>query len=92
MTRRVSIADARNKLTRLLREVEQGEIVHVTRHGQPVAALIPMAEYRRLTEGRRSLADSSAAYRDRIGEEGLRLLDGALDDLRDRDIGREVEL
>jgi len=92
MTRKVSIADARNQLTRLLREVEQGEIVAVTRHGQPVAALIPMAEYRRLTEGQPSLAEAAAAFRERIGSEGLKELDGALDDLRDRDPGREVEL
>jgi len=92
MTRRVSIADARNNLTRLLREVEQGEVIQVTRHGQPVAALIPMAEYQRLKEGRLSLAKAAVAFRARIGEEGLLLLDGALTDLRDRDPGREVEL
>ena len=92
MTRRVSIADARNGLTKLLREVERGEILEVTRHGEPVAALIPMEEYMRFKQGRLPLAEAAAAFRNRIGEEALSLLDGALDDLRDRSSGREVEL
>ena len=92
MSRRVSIADARNQLTRLLREVEQGEVVQVTRHGRPVAALIPIAEYRRLREGQPSLASAAAAFREKVGREGLKAIDGALEDLRDRGPGREVEL
>ena len=36
----VSIAEAKNALTRLIYEAERGEAIHITRHGKPVAVLI----------------------------------------------------
>ncbi len=35
----VSIAEAKNRLPQLIRAVEQGEKVTITRHGKPVAEL-----------------------------------------------------
>ena len=35
----VSVAEARNRLTQLIRAVEDGESVVITRHGKPVAQL-----------------------------------------------------
>jgi prevent-host-death family protein len=43
----VSIADARNNLTKLLRAVEEGESVVITRNGKPVAQLAPLPPNRR---------------------------------------------
>jgi prevent-host-death family protein len=37
----VSIRDARNRLLQLAREVEQGEMIVVTRNGRPVFDLVP---------------------------------------------------
>ncbi|WP_440411531.1 type II toxin-antitoxin system Phd/YefM family antitoxin [Neorhizobium petrolearium] len=37
----VSIRDAKNRLTELAREVEQGETVTVTRNGKPVFDIVP---------------------------------------------------
>jgi prevent-host-death family protein len=37
----VSVADAKNRLSELLRSVEDGENVVITRNGKPVAQLIP---------------------------------------------------
>ena len=37
----VSIADAKNRLPELIRAVEQGERVVITRHGKAVAELAP---------------------------------------------------
>ena len=37
----VSIRDAKNRLTELAREVEQGAVVVVTRNGRPVFDLVP---------------------------------------------------
>ncbi|MGK6312404.1 type II toxin-antitoxin system Phd/YefM family antitoxin [Neorhizobium sp. DT-125] len=37
----VSIREAKNRLTELAREVEQGEVVTVTRNGKPVFDLVP---------------------------------------------------
>ncbi len=38
---KVSVAEARNKLTQLLQQVESGERVTICRHGTPVADLVP---------------------------------------------------
>jgi prevent-host-death family protein len=44
----VSIAEAKNRLTELIRAVESGENIIITRHGRPVAQLTaPPAEKKR---------------------------------------------
>jgi len=43
----VSIAEAKNRLTELIRAVEDGERVVITRHGKPVAQLSPAPPERR---------------------------------------------
>jgi prevent-host-death family protein len=40
----VSIRDARNRLTALAREVEEGETIVVTRNGRPILDLVPHKE------------------------------------------------
>jgi prevent-host-death family protein len=44
----VSIAEARDTLTRLIQKAEAGETVHITRRGKPVAVLVSEADYARL--------------------------------------------
>lgn len=46
--RTVSVAEARNRLTELLREVEQGAPVAISRRGRGVAVLIAEGDYERL--------------------------------------------
>ena len=43
----VSIAEAKNRLPELIREVEAGGAVVITRHGKPVAQLAPPPVERR---------------------------------------------
>jgi prevent-host-death family protein len=43
----VSIAEAKNRLPELIRAVEAGESVIVTRHGKPVAQITPPPPERR---------------------------------------------
>jgi prevent-host-death family protein len=38
---KVSVAEAKNKLTQLIQQVEKGERVTICRHGKPVADLVP---------------------------------------------------
>ena len=47
----VSVTQARNTLTRLIREVEDGETVHITRRRRPVAVLVSKDEHERLESG-----------------------------------------
>ncbi len=43
----VSIAEAKNRLPELIRAVEEGEQVVITRHGKPVAQITPPPPERR---------------------------------------------
>lgn len=43
----VSIADTKNQLSQLIRAVEQGESIVITRNGKPVAQLTPPPKERR---------------------------------------------
>ncbi len=43
----ISTADAKNRLPQLIRAVEAGEEVIITRHGKPVAQLTPPPSARR---------------------------------------------
>lgn len=43
----VSIAEAKNRLTQLIRAVEEGESIVITRNGKPVAQIVPPPPARR---------------------------------------------
>jgi prevent-host-death family protein len=43
----VGVYEAKNHLARLLDEVEAGETITITRHGKPVARIVPADERRR---------------------------------------------
>jgi prevent-host-death family protein len=43
----VSVAEAKNQLSQLVRAVESGEDVIITRNGRPVAQLVPAPSERR---------------------------------------------
>lgn len=42
--REIGAAEAKVRLSELLRDVEQGETISITRHGKPIARLIPAPE------------------------------------------------
>lgn len=74
--KRVSIADAKNRLTELLYQAEEGQPVQVTRRGQPVAVLVSETEYERLKAAASAAADFAAwaqAWREQLpaGFEGI---------------------
>ena len=46
----VSIAQAKNRLPELIRAVENGQEVVITRHGKPVAQIAPLPAARRQIE------------------------------------------
>jgi len=59
--KRVSIAEARDNFTGLVHAAEAGVAIELTRRGKPIAVLLALSEYERLSEGRR---DFKTAYRD----------------------------
>lgn len=50
-----SIAAAKNNLSGLVHEAEQGRPVRLTRRGKPVAVLISTEQYKRLSEPRKKV-------------------------------------
>ena len=50
-----SIAAAKNNLSGLVHEVEQGHPVRLTRRGKPVAVLISTEQYERLSKPRKKI-------------------------------------
>jgi prevent-host-death family protein len=46
MTREVQACEAKTHFARLLDEVERGETIIITRHGRPIARIVPEASQR----------------------------------------------
>lgn len=83
-----AVSTLKAHLTRVLREVEQGKTVEVTRHGKSVAVLVAKDRYENLKSARLSFALSVQALRDSPGFTPLEEDD--FDNLRDQDVGRAV--
>jgi len=91
MPKQVSIAEARDNLTAIVRGVERGQPVELTRRGKPVAVLISNLEYKKLASGARDLWDAIQTFRDTHDLTDLRV-DEIYADVRDPSPGREVDL
>jgi prevent-host-death family protein len=87
----VSIAEARNALTRLIYEAERGEPVHITRRGKPVAVIISEAVYERLKSGAREkdIWQAIQEWRAQTRFDWPELTPEEVDSWRDRSSGRE---
>jgi len=44
---KVSVAEAKNKLTQLIQAVEKGETITICRHGKPVVDIVPTSAQKR---------------------------------------------
>lgn len=73
--REVGAYQAKTHLAHLLEEVERGEVIVITRHGHPVARLVPAAPQRA------KVADVAAALRE--ARKGVTLGDVSLRELID---------
>jgi antitoxin Phd len=87
-----SIADARNRLTKVVHEVETGQPVELTRRGKPVAVIVSVRQFARLARRRGSFASALHRFRTEndLRREGIdpRLFAK----IRDASPGREVEV
>ena len=57
----ISVSDAKALLTDLVRRAEQGEEVVLTRHGQPVARIAPVATPKPTAAQKRAILDEIIA-------------------------------
>lgn len=65
--------EAKTHLPELLQRVQAGERFIITRHGHPVAQLIPITDHKR--EETRLALDRLRAWRERLRARGIRLSD-----------------
>ena len=88
-TRRYSIARARAELPSILRAVEKGSEVELSRRGTPVAVILSVADRARLS-ARKSFGDAFDAFvaATPVGKPGRNAFSG----LRSRSPGRKVKL
>jgi prevent-host-death family protein len=90
MTKTFSIAEAKNRLSELVRSVEQNETIQLTRRGKPVAVLLSARQYERLKKGRVDFWEAYLAFRERLDREGIDLNpDEIYADVRDRSAPEE---
>ena len=74
MAHLVGAFEAKNKLSALLDEVENGGEVTITRHGKPVAKLVPAAEAHDAEKARRAV-QAIRAMRKGVTLGGLKIKD-----------------
>jgi prevent-host-death family protein len=92
MARRYSIAEARQELPRLVRRLERGRPLEITRLGKPVAVLMSAAEYLRLEGERPSFNETVRGLRSRLAVESLGIADEDFRSLREAGPGRKAAL
>ena len=89
MARQYSITDARNNLPGIVRQVEQGPAIELTRRGKPVAVLVSHKEFERLNPPKPSLSAAIQEWRathEPLTEQEVEEIFG---DIRDRSPGRD---
>jgi prevent-host-death family protein len=93
MPRKVSLAEARDHLTGLVRDVERGGRVDLTRRGKRVAVLLSVDEYDRLRKPRadaRGMLQALTAWRSGLPEDFAGISAAEVRAWRDPSPGRDV--
>lgn len=92
MANRYSIAEARDNLASIVHDVEQKGPVELTRRGRPVAVLMSLGEFNRLRSPQGGFTERLAKLRTESGADLDGIDDADFGELRDLDLGREVDV
>ena len=90
MDKQFSISDAKNRLPAIVHAIENGPAVQLTRHGKPVAVLISIAQYKRLTHCPENFWATLSAFRESAETCTLLSSDDNFFDNREQSPGRPV--
>ncbi len=91
MQKQYPIAEAKNKLPSIVHDVEGGTIVQFTRRGRPVAVLVSLGDYERLSNQNKGFWAALQAFRSDMLQYGDVVIgDADFKGLRDTDSGREM--
>ena len=91
MQKQFSIAEAKNRLPSIIHYIEKGPYVELTRRGKPVAVLLSIREYERLSRKYTGFWNALSVFRQNIHDEEIEISDADLEGLRDPFTGREIE-
>ncbi len=92
MTKRYSIAEARQNLSAVVHELERRARIELTRRGSPVAVMLSMREFERVSAPRGRFWDAYEAFRETVNLPQLGIDPTVFDGVRDRSSGRDVQL
>ena len=93
MTKQYSIVEARDHLPALVHAVERGEPAELTRRGKPVAVIVSIQDYERLSGKRKSSWEATEEWRRSVDLEALNFdPDEFLRDIRDKSPGRDFRI
>ena len=90
MTKKYSIAEARDNFTSVVHEAEKGTQVELTRRGKPVAVLIGVGDFERLTQDGSGFWKAYEAFRSRSDLAKIDP-DEVFGDVRDPSPGRDFD-
>ena len=89
---RHSITDARRNLPALVRDVENGNLAELTRRGKPVAVLLGLSQFERLTSRQPTFEQAYRAFCESVDLPALQIdPDEVFGDIRDSTPGRSVQ-
>ena len=87
-----SIATAKNRLSRLVHEAEASGPIELTRRGQPVAMVVGLADFRRLSTDRPGLGEAIRDLRSRFDFKTLGIdPEEVFEQVEDRAPGKDFE-
>lgn len=90
MSKSFSIAEARHNLAAVVHQLEHQPRIQLTRRGKPVAVLMSVREYNRLTAQTRSFWEIYTTFAEAVDLRRLEIEPQVFDGVRDRASGREV--
>jgi prevent-host-death family protein len=86
-----SIAQARDRFAQIIHDAENGKPVQIVRHGKPVAVVLSLGEYQRLTSDHIEFGVDLAKFRQKYQIQSLDIEpDEVFNNVRDRSSSREV--
>jgi prevent-host-death family protein len=89
MGKRYSIAHARNQLPGIIHAVERGGPVELTRRGKPVAVIVSLSDYERLSARKKTFSEAFEEWRQSVDLDKLDIGPEVWEGVRDRSPGRE---
>jgi prevent-host-death family protein len=94
--RRYSVAEANSQFAAIIRQAERNGPVEITRRGSPVAVLVSLAEFEQLQANNHhhpDLFQTMMSWREESDVAALNINpDEIWGDIRDRSLGREIDL